>query len=77
MIKIYTQKNCPHSRLAKRFLEEYNFSYQEINLDENILEAEALWKSIGAYGTPVIHINNEIFIGFDRRALSETLSRLS
>lgn len=39
-LKIYTTSWCPDCKVAKRFLNEHNVQYEEIDIDENS-EAEA------------------------------------
>ncbi len=64
---IYTAPKCPHSTKLKEFLEENNISFEEKNvLTEDVLFGEIKSKT-GQMGIPVVDLNGETFVGFDRR----------
>jgi glutaredoxin len=60
--------------MAKAFFKEHNISYEEkdVSTDEKAVE-EMIHKS-GQLGVPVIDIDGQIVIGFDKEALSELLN---
>jgi glutaredoxin len=60
--------------MAKAFFKEHNISYEEkdVSTDEKAV-AEMIHKS-GQLGVPVIDIDGQIVIGFDKEALSELLN---
>jgi glutaredoxin len=60
--------------MAKAFFKEHNISYEEkdVSRDEKAVE-EMIHKS-GQLGVPVIDIDGQIVIGFDKKALSELLN---
>jgi glutaredoxin len=60
--------------MAKAFFKEHNISYEEkdVSTDEKAV-AEMIYKS-GQLGVPVIDIDGQIVIGFDKEALSELLN---
>ena len=65
MIKIYTSNWCSYCVAAKRFFEENNIKYKEINIEiENISRQELLELS-GGYTVPQIFINNKCIGGYD------------
>lgn len=74
MVKIYTTTNCVYCKLAKEFFNKNNVEYQELNVgnDENLLK-EMTEKS-HQMGVPVIEINNEIFVGFNRAEITKALN---
>jgi glutaredoxin-like YruB-family protein len=71
---IYTTPVCPYCQMAKAFFKEHNISYEEkdVSTDEKAV-AEMIHKS-GQLGVPVIDIDGQIVIGFDKEALSELLN---
>lgn len=72
-IKIYTTPVCTYCKVAKDFFQKNNFSYEEVDVtaDDNALN-EMMSKS-HQMGVPVIDIDGEVFVGFDRKGISETL----
>jgi glutaredoxin-like YruB-family protein len=71
---IYTTPSCPYCQMAKAFFKEHNISYEEkdVSTDEKAV-AEMIYKS-GQLGVPVIDIDGQIVVGFDKEALSELLN---
>jgi glutaredoxin 3 len=71
---IYTTPSCIYCQMAKAFFKEHNISYEEkdVSTDEKAV-AEMIYKS-GQLGVPVIDIDGQIVIGFDKEALSELLN---
>jgi glutaredoxin-like YruB-family protein len=71
---IYTTPSCPYCQMAKAFFKEHNISYEEkdVSIDQKAVE-EMIYKS-GQLGVPVIDIDGQIVIGFDKEALSELLN---
>jgi glutaredoxin 3 len=71
---IYTTPSCPYCQMTKAFFKEHNISYEEkdVSIDQKAVE-EMIHKS-GQLGVPVIDIDGQIVIGFDKEALSELLN---
>ena len=59
--------------MAKDFFQKHNVAYEEVDVttDDSLIE-EMVQKS-HQMGVPVIEINGEIFVGFDREGLSRAL----
>lgn len=72
-VLIYTTPSCVYCRAAKAFFKEHNIAYVEkdVVIDEKARE-EMIRKS-EQMGVPVIDINGEIVIGFDKGKLSQLL----
>ncbi|HFI0453015.1 TPA: glutaredoxin-like protein NrdH, partial [Streptococcus suis] len=50
-------------KMSKKFLDEHNVAYKEINLDEQPEYIEHV-KGLGFSAAPVIETENEVFSGF-------------
>lgn len=72
-VKIYTTSTCPYCTMAEDFLKENNINYTEIDVGANREKADEMIKKSGQMGVPVIEINGEIIIGFDKKRISELL----
>ena len=64
MIKIYTATWCGPCYSAKSLLKELNLEYDEINIEEENISREQLYKISGNYTVPQIFINNQCIGGF-------------
>jgi len=72
-IKVYSTPSCPYCHLTKEFLKENNIEFEDIDVskDENAL-MEMINKS-GQMGVPVIDIDGEIIIGFNRAEIERII----
>ena len=59
MIKIYTATWCGPCHSAKSLLKELNLEYDEINIEEENISREMLYKLSGNYTVPQIFINDQ------------------
>ncbi|MFT5873255.1 MAG: glutaredoxin 3 [Clostridium sp.] len=64
-VEIYTSNTCGICHMAKEFFKENNIEYVEHNISENSEEKKALIKK-GYRSVPIIDINGEEMIGFDK-----------
>ena len=74
MLKIYTTPTCVYCQMAKEFFKENNVSYQEHDVSSDAKAREEMINKSGQMGVPVIDVEGEIVIGFDKERLSELLN---
>ena len=72
-ITIYTLSTCPHCAGLKQFLKEKKIAYEGFDVGENPLALEAMQKISSQNNVPVIVIDGEVHVGFDRSWLNEKL----
>lgn len=72
-IIVYSTTVCPYCVMAKDFLKENNIEFEDINVQENREKAKEMIKKSGQQGVPVIDIDGEIIIGFDKEKIKELL----
>lgn len=73
MIKIYSTPTCPYCHMAKDFLKNHNIEFEDINVAEDEKARDEMINKSGQMGVPVLDINGEIIVGFDKAKLSELL----
>jgi glutaredoxin 3 len=73
-VKIYTTPSCGYCHQAKSFLSELGVSYKEYDVSRDRAAAQEMVRLTGQMGVPVIVINNQPVIGFDRNRIRELLS---
>lgn len=69
MIKIYSTSWCPSCVKAKRFFDMKGWDYKEINVADKHEDREEVFKVSGQRTVPVIDIDGEIIVGFDKNAI--------
>lgn len=62
--------------MAKNFFDKNNLAYEDHDISHDPKTKEIVFHMVGAIGVPVIDIDGEVFVGFDRDSLKKAL-RLS
>ena len=73
MIKVYSTPTCPYCITLKQFLKEHNIEFEDIDVSQNQNALEEMVKKSGQLGVPVIDINGEIVVGFDKERIVRLL----
>ena len=73
MIKIYTTPTCVYCRMAKDFFNQHSVQYEEHNVMEDLKAREEMVSKSGQMGVPVIDVEGELIVGFDKERLVELL----
>lgn len=72
-VLVYSTPTCPYCSRAKQFLKENNIAFEDIDVSADEKKAEEMIKKSGQMGVPVLEIDGEIIIGFDKEKIKETL----
>lgn len=72
-IKVYTTNTCPYCTMAKEFLEENNVKFENINVSDDQDAAEEMIEKSGQMGVPVIEIEGQIIVGFNKDKIKSLL----
>ncbi len=72
-VKVYSTKTCPHCVRAKEYLEGKNIEFEDIDVSEDQEKAREMVELTGQMGVPVIVIDGEAIVGFDRAKIQKTL----
>lgn len=68
-IKVFSTPTCPYCQTLKAFLTEKGFQYDDINVAEDEKARDEMIQRSGQMGVPVIDIDGEIVVGFDREKI--------
>lgn len=72
-VTIYTTPSCVYCKAAKAFFAEKKVAYEEKNVAEDVKARDEMVKKSGMMAVPVIDIDGNVVIGFDKAKLSELL----
>ena len=72
-VRVYSTPTCPFCIMAKKFLKDNNIEFEDIDVSRNIKAAREMVEKTGQMGVPVIEIDGEFVIGFDRDRIEELL----
>ncbi len=70
---IYSTPTCVYCKMAKDFFAKNGAQYQEHNVAEDEQARAEMVEKSRQLGVPVIDINGEIFVGFNREELARAL----
>jgi len=70
---IYTTPTCHFCQAAKAFFAEKGVQYTGYDVASDSAKREEMIKMTGQLGVPVIVINGEIMVGFDRAKIAAKL----
>ena len=73
MVTVYSASWCAFCHAAKQYLDKIGIEYEVKDIEENREYAEEVVAKSGQMGIPVIDINDEIIIGFDRPKIDNAL----
>ncbi|MBU1147476.1 MAG: glutaredoxin family protein [Candidatus Omnitrophica bacterium] len=72
-VKVYSTSTCPYCHRAKDFLKEKNIAFEDIDVGANPDAGKEMMDKSGQMGVPVLDIDGQIIVGFDKEAISKAL----
>ncbi len=72
-VMIYSTPTCHFCKMAKDFFTEKNVPYTDYDVARDAAKRQEMIQLTGQLGVPVIVINNEIMVGFDRSRIAQKL----
>ncbi len=72
-VKIYSTPTCPFCIMTKKFLKDNNIDFEDIDVSTDQAKAQEMIKKSGQMAVPVIDIDGEIIVGFDKEKITKAL----
>ncbi|MBU6431340.1 MAG: thioredoxin family protein [Patescibacteria group bacterium] len=72
-VQIYSTPSCSYCHMAKDFFKKNNVSYEDFDVAVNMEKRKEMVEKSGQMGVPVILINDELIVGFDKAKISRLL----
>ena len=73
-VKVYSTSICPYCTAVKEFLRENKIEFESIDVSQNEEAIKMIVEKTGQMGVPVIDIDGQFIIGFDRQKIVELLN---
>lgn len=70
---MYSTPTCPYCIRAKQFLTENNIVFENYDVSTEHQKAEEMVQKSGQMGVPVLDIEGEIIVGFDKEKIKQAL----
>jgi len=72
-VKIYSTPACPFCIMTKKFLKENNIDFEDIDVSTDQAKAKEMVQKSGQMAVPVLDIDSEIIVGFDKERIRKAL----
>ncbi|OGW83765.1 MAG: NrdH-redoxin [Omnitrophica bacterium RIFCSPLOWO2_01_FULL_45_10] len=72
-VTVYSTPTCPYCVRAKQFLKENNIEFEDIDVSTDDVKAQEMMSKSGQMGVPVLDIDGQIIVGFERGKIKEAL----
>ncbi len=72
-VRVYSTPTCPYCIQAKNYLKEKNIFFENIDVSSDEQGLEEMMRVSGQMGVPVILIDGEVIIGFDKSKIDAKL----
>lgn len=73
MVKVYSTPTCPYCVTLKEFLKEKGIDFEDIDVSQDEKELDKMIADSGQMAVPVLDIDGQIVVGFDKEKISELL----
>jgi glutaredoxin 3 len=73
MVKVYSTPTCIYCKTLKEYLTSKNIEFQEIDVSKDEKELQEMIKVSGQMGVPVVVIDEELIVGFDKTKIDSLL----
>ena len=73
-VEIYSTPTCPYCNMAKDYLKEKGVEYIEYNVADDQAKAQEMVEKSGQMGVPVIVVNGELMVGFQKDKIETLLA---
>lgn len=74
MIKVYSTPTCPYCETLKEYLRENNINFEAVDVSQDKAALDEMIKKSGQMGVPVVDIDGQIVVGFDKKKIDEILN---
>lgn len=72
-VTVYSTPTCPYCRQAKDYLAQKGVAFADLNVATDTDARNVMVQKSGQLGVPVIEIDGNVVIGFNRAKLDELL----
>ena len=72
-VTIYSTPTCHYCAMAKEYFKENKIQFEEFDVLSNLPKRREMMERSGQLGVPVILIDGQVVVGFDRSRLAQLL----
>ncbi len=72
-VKIYSTPSCHFCHMAKEFFKEKGVEFEDFDVAQDLEKRKEMVEKSGQMGVPVIIINDQLIVGFNRPRIVDIL----
>ena len=72
-VRVFSTSTCSYCVTLKNFLKENNIDFLEIDVASDEVSQKEMIEKTGQMGVPVIDINGDFIVGFEKEKISQLL----
>ena len=72
-VTVYSTPTCGYCTMAKEYLASKGIAFEDVDLSQDRARAQTVIEKTGQYAVPVIDIDGEYIVGFDRDRIDSLL----
>lgn len=72
-VRIFSTPACAYCETLKLFFKEHNIQFEEIDVSKDEAAKKEMIEKSGQMGVPVVDIDGEFVVGFDKEKVSDLL----
>ena len=72
-VQIYSTSACPYCMKTKQYLKDNNIEFENIDVSSSQEAAQEMINKSGQMGVPVLDIDGNIIVGFDKDEINKAL----
>ncbi len=73
MVKIYSTPTCVYCKTLKGYLKKNGIDFEDIDISKDEKQLQKMIKDSGQMAVPVVDIDGEVIIGFDKQKIDALL----
>ena len=74
MVRLFVTPSCAYCFTLKEFLKEHNIEFEEVDVSQNKKAREEMIERTGKMEVPVVEIDGQIIVGFDKEKICKLLN---
>jgi len=74
-VTVYSTPSCPYCRQVKEYLQARGIPFRDVDVSRDAMAAHEMVQKSGQRGVPVVDIDGQMVVGFDRGRLDAVLSK--
>ena len=73
-VRIFSTPSCPYCVTLKEYLKENNIAFEDIDVSQDEVALNEMVEKTNQTGVPVIDIDGQFILGFDKEKISQLLN---